>query len=111
MVTTWGRQFLASTSVLLIAMFWVFCLSCDKLPAATYIIGRISYFLTAAAKFHLDGLAGFATDDLSPVWFQLHETGPRLMAKLVEYLEAVLRFPKPGVLPIKLSLVKPLKAL
>ena len=33
------------------------------------------------------------------------------MTKTIQYLEAVLHFPKPGVLPIKLSLVKPLKAL
>ena len=53
----------------------------------------------------------FPTISLSPLFFQLLETTPRVMTKTIQHLKSSLGFQKPIILLIKLGLVKLLKAL
>jgi len=51
-------------------------------------------------------LAGFATNDLSPLLLQLLETVARPVTKAIKHLKPLLGFEKAGLLLIKLGLVK-----
>ena len=49
------------------------------------VLGKVlTFYFQQPQNSTLYGLAGFATDDLSPVLFQLLETGPRLMTKTIQ---------------------------
>jgi hypothetical protein len=54
--------------------------------------GWLSQFSAATAKFHPMGLVRFPANSLSPLFFQLLEATPGVMAKTIQHLQSALGF-------------------